>query len=434
MSGDAPSITLWGGIGSRPSRLLPVADSCARMHVAIGSHRWHWAIVCAVAAFEGAREQNILTGGLRPGDSVHTRRTLLANLTFGLPLAAIGTRARDQSVRPEEPTSQASSTDSAGQREIFSTAEWLWGAIPAEPVLDPLSDTWAAAFATGAHILNTYDYGVPVFATHDASGARRPGSWQSISVTHTHWGRSPFADFNPIWMPADAAPSPQSDAAMVIVDPVRELTFELWEARRDLTGHWTAGWGGVLYLHGRGNRNTGGRETGQQGATGAGISRRAGLLTREDIAAGVVDHALVLSTDLAAPRSVRPPATKDDGKNLARIRQPIPEAARVQLDPSADLTSLSGYQLIIARALQVYGAYVIDNGGARVALIGEGHDPAGPRVGPAYFSDSTPVPGNPVYDGSTFWESGMRSDTGGYQSLADIPWDRVRVLARWDGR
>jgi hypothetical protein len=42
----------------------------------------------------------------------------------------------------------------------------------------------------------------------------------------------------------------------------------------------------------------------------------------------------------------------------------IPEGARVQLDPALDLNSLglTGWQKTIARALQVYGMYLVDSG------------------------------------------------------------------------
>jgi hypothetical protein len=317
---------------------------------------------------------------------------------------------------------------------FFGAADWLWQPIPANPVLDPDNAVWTSYFGTGSKVLDTYEFGSPSYATHDASGTRRPGSWQTINVTHSpDWGPNPFAAYNPIWIPDDAAPSPQSDAAMTVVDTARNLTFEFWQARKDGAGVWSASWGGVLYLQGRGNQNTGGSETGQHGGVGAGMSRYAGIVTRADIASGVINHALVFSTDIAKLTTVRYPATKTDGANNAGVATPIPEAARIQLDPSADISGLSGYQRMIAQALKTYGAYAIDNGGARVAVIAEGQDPGGPRTGTAYFSPTTPVPGNPVFSGSTFWNSGMRDTTGGYQSLANIPWGHVRVLRTWNG-
>jgi hypothetical protein len=321
----------------------------------------------------------------------------------------------------------AAAATSAG---FFDSADWLWQPVPASPALDAQSATWASSFGSGGKVLGTYDYAAPIYDT-DASGARRAGSSQTVTVTE-NWGTSPFAAYNPVWIPNDAAPSPGSDSAMTIVDTERGLTFEFWQAREDSAGHWSASWGAVLSLHGRGNKNTGGTETGQQGAVGGGVSRLAGLVTRNDIAAGVINHALVMSTDMAAPSTFRYPATKTDGANNSGVATPIPEGARIQLDPSLDISGLAGYEHMIAVALQTYGAYVIDNGGARVAIIAEGQDPSGPENGTAYYS-GTPVPGNPVYSGSTFWNAGMRDTGAGYQTLADIPWSHTRVLASWDG-
>lgn len=336
-----------------------------------------------------------------------TRRTVLTDLGLGGAAAMLGSLAGGAATAVSSTPPVAAAQPTRRARPFFDVADWLWQPIPADPRLDPHSATWAAALARGSQILNTYQYGVPVFTNHDSRGVRRPGSWQRIAVRRSDWGTNPFAAFNPIWIPSHAAPSPQSDAAMVIIDPVRRLSVELWQARRDSAGRWSAGWGAVLSLDGRADRYAvAGVDTGQQGAVGAGVSRRAGLVTRADIAAGAIHHALVLSSDMVAPGVVRFPATKTDGRNLIRAAVPIPEGARIQLDPRADLSDLHGYQLLIARALQRYGAYVIDNGGARVAIIGEGHDPHGPRTGAPYFSRTTPVPRNPVYRGSTFWRSG----------------------------
>jgi hypothetical protein len=323
---------------------------------------------------------------------------------------------------------------------FFDTADWLWQKIPANPVLDPNSATWASyyAAATTNKVIDTYYYGTPIYYTHDANGNRRPGAYKNVTATHTEWGTNPFAAYNPVWIPDDAAPSPRSDAAMVIVDSSRNLTFEFWEARKDSQGNWIMGWGGVLCYHGRGNRNTGGCETNQHGAVGSGMSRLAGLITREDIARGSINHAMVFATNIAKPVEFRYPATKTDGRNLAGVATPIPEGARIQLDPAADISGLTGYQRMVAEALKTYGAYVIDNGGAPtpiggLALIAEGQDPAGPKNGTPYFSPTTPVPGNPVYPGSTFYNAGMRDTGDGYQSLSGIPWNKVRVLKNWNG-
>ena len=98
------------------------------------------------------------------------------------------------------------------------------------------------------------------------------------------------------------------------------------------------------------------------------------------------------------------PATESDGRT--RSGDAIPEGARVQLDPSLDLEALGlqGYELTIARALQEYGAYLGDTGGRGLTFYAV--HPMSMRVDP--------------YRGL------LPAET--YPSLANIPFDRLRVL------
>ena len=77
---------------------------------------------------------------------------------------------------------------------------------------------------------------------------------------------------------------------------------------------------------------------------------------------------------MACPTHHRYPATKTDGANLAHAKPCIPEGTRLQLDPRINLDTLprlTRADKIIGKALQTYGAYAIDNGGARMAIIME---------------------------------------------------------------
>jgi hypothetical protein len=89
----------------------------------------------------------------------------------------------------------------------------------------------------------------------------------------------------------------------------------------------------------------------------------------------------------------------------------LPEGARIQLDPSLDPDAygLNAGERMIFAALQRYGAYVIDCGGAGAAFS---------------FED---VDGNP---GSVYEASGLGWD---YCGLGRIPCAQMRVLRSWDG-
>jgi hypothetical protein len=70
----------------------------------------------------------------------------------------------------------------------------------------------------------------------------------------------------------------------------------------------------------------------------------------------------------------------------------IPEAARVRLDPLYDESGLLPWQQTIARALKVYGAFIIDNGGRDIAAIDNSHS----GYGPAYPWGPTTYPELPA--------------------------------------
>jgi hypothetical protein len=79
--------------------------------------------------------------------------------------------------------------------------------------------------------------------------------------------------------------------------------------------------------------------------------------------AGEIDHALAFMYPYTRSGGPVLPATESDGKTESPAA--IPEGARLQLDPSLDLSraALAPYERTIARALQRYGMYLIDSGG-----------------------------------------------------------------------
>jgi hypothetical protein len=114
-------------------------------------------------------------------------------------------------------------------------------------------------------------------------------------------------------------------------------------------------------------------------------------------------HALAISLPAPIVRSGPPawPATHTDGVCPSRISC-IPEGARLQLDPSFDVSAQAwpAWEKKIARALQIYGAFVVDKGGAlAVSAQDTGQDQDWETLG-------VPVNAN----------------------LSNLPWDQVRVL------
>lgn len=277
----------------------------------------------------------------------------------------------------------------AGGRPFADSSAWNTP-IPAHPRL--AADSRAAVARLSRHVVaNLYAYGTPVYAVTG------PAARQNVTCTE-NWGPCRLTN---VPMPAGARPAPGDDGAMVVIDTDRRIVYDFWRARRTGTG-WQAAWGTANPLYGAGNEDG--------GAVGAGFSGLAGLVRRFEIRQGHIDHALHFSSDASCAARFAYPATKTDGTSQAGSC--VPEGARVQLDPSIDVDAIPGItraEKIVARALQKYGAYDRDSGSAPMAFGFE--NPAG-RMNP-------------------YPAAGLPHD---YAAFPHIPWNRLRVLASWNGR
>jgi hypothetical protein len=128
-----------------------------------------------------------------------------------------------------------------------------------------------------------------------------------------------------------------------------------------------------------------------------------------EIQQGEIPHALAVATDNVCAGVFRPPAIATDGRSSRS--DCIPEGARIRLDPGVDLGALILAPAVrtVARALQVYGAFVVDRSGAPMSVSFE----------------LDPTAGNGSI-GSVYRDAGLRWD---YDNLPGVPWDRLQVLA-----
>ena len=159
-------------------------------------------------------------------------------------------------------------------------------------------------------------------------------------------------------IPAAARAAAGSDASIVILDRSTGDEWGIWQ----LSGG-SGGWRGRNGYHY--NTRWSAVPPAGFGSRGAGVPYLAGLVRPCEIARGRIDHALAFAYDFPTGDFVYP-ATKSDGKGA--VGADVPEGARLQLDPGLTARELQasgcrGACLTIARALQRYGMYVIDNSG-----------------------------------------------------------------------
>ena len=264
--------------------------------------------------------------------------------------------------------------------------------IGSDPKLDPNDAAVMAHFV--AHLnypnLTLRSWGVDVAEAH-------PGD-PAYDVPCTMYSCT-LGAFGTLRIPATAVPAPGGDHHLAVVDPATGREWDLWEAQRQGAG-WTSAAGAAVSTSGDGIV-----ESPKASGDAANFALLAGLLRPEEILQGHIDHALVITVPGIAAGPPVCPATHNapTGTNDPNA---LREGMKLQLDPSVDVSALPipDWEKTIARALQVYGAYVRDNGGT-VAVMAENTDSRG-------------------YD--AWAKVGLEGDV---VSLAGIPWTKLRLLA-----
>jgi hypothetical protein len=267
---------------------------------------------------------------------------------------------------PTPPTPPA--PDFRTGRGFFPQSSVLTTPIPASPQLSPISDrqvaTIVSAVADKGWALGNREWNATVYHA-DASTPLRTVRY----VNYTSGARQPWYGYGytQIPIPDNARPTPDSDHKMVVVDEANQCVYDFGGyVSRSADGSWTATAANGIDMAGSGvypNSNS---------PSAGGFSYAAGMFTPQEIAAGQINHALIYAGPVFNGSAVAPASGSDEAP-----RGLIPEGARVQLDPSLNLDDpslgLAPWQKTIARALQVYGMYGMDAGGA-VALMSESAD------------------------------------------------------------
>lgn len=216
--------------------------------------------------------------------------------------------------------------------------------------------------------------------------------------------------------------APGDDGRTIVVDTHRRRSYEFYQVDRDTDGTVRLDSDGavpvgamsVVDLDGRGNRTPDGENL---NVTGAGVSLLPGVIRAHEVEAAAVDprnaipHALRVAlpaSDTCADR-FREPARKTSG----RSREPgcVVLGARIQLDPRFNCSTLPRMiSQAVCYTLQKYGAYTADAAGTWMMFYGQHR-----RSWATADRDYAAV--------------GIDAD---YSHL-ELPIDRLRVLATWDG-
>jgi hypothetical protein len=280
-----------------------------------------------------------------------TRSWLLGVATLALALTAC-------SATPTPPPAPEDESDVVTQpivgpdfSTVFADGDSPWySEIPADAAIDPRSAEFVAGLVEedSNPVVSVNGWTMPVYEA-DASTPR-------YTVDPTEDYVSGGWSLQNVPIPDAAAPDPQEDGHMVVVDREAGCVYEFWQARREGSG-WTASWANATPTDGDGIYPDG------LSSRASGLSAVAGLIWPQELAAGEIDHALAFAYPDTRDGGPVPPATASDGTTESDTA--LPEGARLRLDPSIDIAALglSPAQETIAEALQTYGMILVDTSG-----------------------------------------------------------------------
>lgn len=282
--------------------------------------------------------------------------------------------------------------------EVFPNAQYWSQPIPKDVELDPNSQLWVDYLvkrkgqrSPGAPFINLRRYAVPIWVGGPDDPLMTIGACRSYPC--------PQAEGSQVRVPEGAEADPGTDGHMVIVDKDAGLAYDLFKAERK--GDTWTGAGGAKVDYVTGDGGTGKIE----GATAAHTALLAGLIRPQEIKRGRIDHALQMTLPGIGTSPPRCPA--EYSVDTVTDADAPPEGTIYQLDPAIDVDAadVPRETRIVARALQKYGAVVVDNGG-QIAFRAE----------------------NPIGKRTDAWaDLGFEDNT---ISLRGLPLERMRVIAQ----
>jgi hypothetical protein len=219
-------------------------------------------------------------------------------------------------------------------------ADNAWRRDVSHDAVDSHSAAWVASIGTAGHL--QADFSLPYVVV--------PASQPKVSITFTAYGDS--SDPGPYPVPLNAPVEGGSDRHVLVASGDCHL-YEMFDAARTANG-WAAASGAIFDL--RSDRL---RPDGWTSADAAGLPMLAGLVRRDEVLSGHIDHALRFTIARTSKGYIHP-ATHEAGATSDPNVPPM--GARFRLKASFDISRFHGAARVILACLQRYGMFVADNG------------------------------------------------------------------------
>lgn len=245
-------------------------------------------------------------------------------------------------------------TSPASNNGNYFAANSFWNQpIPSNAIVHPNSETWRTMVANDSR-----NNAINVNSSQWSTGIyKAPAGTPTTTVRVTNSNKTITVPYL-----SSYKPTPDADAHLSIIDESNGCLYEFQAfnasnktaiAQASYPAYTGSG------AHASGPAHSGGE-----------LSYVAGMITPQDVRAGVIDHAL----RFAIPNNSSEffyPATRSDGT----VSGGVPEGVRIQLDPNLNLDTLglTPFQKMVAKALQTYGGFNAD-GAANFAIYAQSPD------------------------------------------------------------
>ena len=184
-----------------------------------------------------------------------------------------------------------------------------------------------------------------------------PGTQPAVAMVFTYAGDS---DPGPYPLPPDApiegGAASNGDRHVLVVDQDHCVLYEVWKAFQQPDGSWHGGSGAKWDL-----ASNALRPATWTSADAAGLPILPGLVRYDEVAGGIITHALRFTVPQTRNTFIWPGRHK--ASNLTGAQYP-PMGQRFRLKAGFDVSSYSAFNQVILRALKRYGMFLADNGSA----------------------------------------------------------------------
>ncbi len=229
-----------------------------------------------------------------------------------------------------------------------------WNTPIAGKAVDPLSAAIIASIGTSTTLhmdfganWNGGPFGIPYVVV----GADQP----KVKVTFAYASESDPGPYPlPPNAPIEGGTNSTGDRHVIVVQPSTGKLYELFDAHPNADGSWRAGSGAIF------NLATGAdRPAGWTSADAAGLPILPGLVRYDEVASGVINHAIRFTVANTRKAYVAPARHYASSKTSTSLP---PMGTRVRLRAEFDISGYPPQARVILQAMKTYGLIVADNG------------------------------------------------------------------------